>query len=74
MFCFLGTNIFYPLTEIVLPTNMRPHTFFFNNVFLKNVTKTIRSLIEGSRNISKTDKYLRESIIISANTRNLGLL
>ena len=42
--------------------------------YKKNVTKTIRSLIEGSRNISKTDKYLRESIIISANTRNLGLL
>ena len=43
-------------------------------LYKKNVQKTIRSLIEGSRNISKTDKYLRESIIISANTRNLGLL
>ena len=33
-----------------------------------------RSINDVSRNISKTDKYLRESIIISANTRNLGLL
>jgi hypothetical protein len=36
-------------------------------------SRSIKSLEDASRNISKNDKYLREAIIISANTRNLGL-
>ena len=33
-----------------------------------------KSLEDTKRDINKTDKYLRETIIISASTRNLGLL
>ena len=42
--------------------------------FRDKKTRSIKSMEDASRNISKNDKYLRESIIISANTRNLGLL
>ena len=43
--------------------------------FFKESKKRIKKSLEDSkRDIGKIDKYLRESIIISANTRNLGLL
>ena len=42
--------------------------------FFKESKKRIKkSLEDDNRNIGKKDKYLREAIIISANTRNLGL-
>ena len=36
-------------------------------------SRSVKSLEDTTRDISKKDKYLREAIIISANTRNLGL-
>ncbi len=41
--------------------------------FRSKITQTIYSLADTTRNVSKTDKYLRDSVIVSAHTRNLGL-
>ena len=41
--------------------------------YKSNITKTILALGDSTRNITKTDKYLRDSIIVSAHARNLGL-
>ena len=41
--------------------------------FRTNIAQTIYSLAGGNRNISKADKYLRDSAVVSAHTRNLGL-
>ena len=41
--------------------------------FKSNISQTIYSLADGSRNIIKTDRYLRDSVIVSAHARNLGL-
>ena len=41
--------------------------------YKSNITKTILALGDSNRNITKTDKYLRDSIIVSAHARNLGL-
>jgi hypothetical protein len=41
--------------------------------YKSNITKTILALGDAARNITKTDKYLRDSIIVSAHARNLGL-
>jgi len=42
--------------------------------FKESKLRAKKSLEDDKRDIKKTDKYLRETIIISANTRNLGLL
>ena len=41
--------------------------------FRTNIAQTIYSLADGNRNIYKADKYLRDSVVVSAHTRNLGL-
>ena len=41
--------------------------------YKSNITKTILALGDSTRNITTTDKYLRDSIIVSAHARNLGL-
>ena len=41
--------------------------------FKSNITQTIYSLADSNRNISISDRYLRDSVIVSAHARNLGL-
>jgi type II secretory pathway pseudopilin PulG len=54
------------IVDIILTTrSTKPY-------FRSNITQTIYSLADSTRNISKTDKYLRDSVVISAHTRNLG--
>ena len=55
------------IVDIILTTrSSKPY-------FRTNITQTIYSLADSSRNISKTDKYLRDSVVVSAHTRNLGI-
>ena len=42
--------------------------------FFKNMkTRIKKALVDDTRKISKNDKYLRDTIIVSAHARNLGL-
>jgi len=41
--------------------------------FKSNISQTIYSLADSTRNFSKSDRYLRDSVIVSAHARNLGL-
>jgi hypothetical protein len=55
------------IVDIILTTrSTKPY-------FRSNITQTIYSLADSNRNISKTDKFLRDSVTVSAHTRNLGL-
>ena len=60
----------YKIKTVDIALTKRSSKEFFRD----KKTRSIKSMEDASRNISKNDKYLRESIIISANTRNLGLL
>ena len=55
------------IVDIILTTrSSKPY-------FRSNITQTIYSLADSNRNISKADKFLRDSVTVSAHTRNLGL-
>jgi hypothetical protein len=55
------------IVDIILTTrSTKPY-------FRSNISQTIYSLADSNRNISKTDKFLRDSVTVSAHTRNLGL-
>ena len=60
----------YKIKTVDIALTKRSSKEFFRDKKIRS----IKSMEDASRNISKNDKYLRESIIISANTRNLGLL
>ena len=55
------------IVDIILTT--RSTKPFYRN----KVTKTIYSLADSARNTAKSDKYLRDSVVVSAHARNLGL-
>ena len=60
----------YKIKTVDIAVTKRSRKEFFK----ESKIRTKKSLEDDKRDIKKTDKYLRESIIISANTRNLGLL
>ena len=62
-------DLVYKIKTVDIALTKRSRKEFFK----ENKLRTKKSLEDSKRDIKKTDKYLRESIIISANTRNLGL-
>ena len=59
----------YKIKTVDVSLTKRSRKEFFRDA----KSRSVKSLEDTSRDISKKDKYLREAIIISANTRNLGL-
>ena len=59
----------YKIKTVDVALTKRSRKEFFRDA----KSRSVKSLEDSSRDISKNDKYLREAIIISANTRNLGL-
>ena len=54
------------IVDIILTTrSSKPY-------FRTKIAQTIYALSDSNRNISKSDKYLRDSVIVSAHTRNLN--
>ena len=55
------------IVDIILTTrSSKPY-------FRTKIAQTIYALADSNRNISKSDKYLRDSVVVSAHARNLGL-
>ena len=59
----------YAIKTIDIALTVRSSKPFFRNAKLRKVL----AMMDGSRTKSNNDKYLRESIIVTANARNLGL-
>ena len=59
----------YKIKTVDVALTKRSRKEFFRDA----KSRSVKSLEDTTRDISKKDKYLREAIIISANTRNLGL-
>ena len=59
----------YSIKTIDVALTVRSSKPFFRNAKLRKVL----AMMDGSRTKSNTDKFLRESIIVSAHARNLGL-
>jgi hypothetical protein len=54
------------IVDIILTTrSSKPY-------FKTKIAQTIYALADSNRNIYKSDKYLRDSVIVSAHTRNLN--
>ena len=62
-------DFIYKIKTVDVALTKRSRKEFFRDA----KSRSVKSLEDSSRDISKNDKYLREAIIISANTRNLGL-
>ena len=43
-----------------------------DDFFKKNITRTIESIKTSTRHINEEDKFLRDSIVLSVFTRNVG--
>ena len=59
----------YAIKTIDIALTVRSSKPFFRNAKLRKIL----AMMDGSRTKSNNDKYLRESIIVTANARNLGL-
>jgi|TARA_Y100000310_G_scaffold285574_1_gene309136 type II secretory pathway component PulJ len=59
----------YSIKTIDIALTMRSK----NNFFKSSKSRTTHALSDTGRNITKTDKYLRDTITVSAHARNLGL-
>ena len=59
----------YKIRTVDIGLTVRSTQEFFKK---KNVRKKF-GLNDGTRHISKNDKYLRDTIIVTAHARNLGL-
>ena len=59
----------YQIKTVDIALTVRSSKPFFRNAKLRKVL----AMMDGSRTKSNTDKFLRESIIVSAHARNLGL-
>ena len=59
----------YAIKTIDIALTVRSSKPFFRNLKLRKIL----AMMDGSRTKSNNDKYLRESIIVTANARNLGL-
>ena len=43
------------------------------NFFRDSKSRLIKAMTDSNRNISKNDKFLRDTIVVTAHARNLGL-
>ena len=43
-----------------------------DDFFKRNITRTIESIKTSTRHINEEDKFLRDSIVLSVYTRNVG--
>ena len=59
----------YQIKTVDIALTVRSSKPFFRNAKLRKVL----AMMDSSRTQSNTDKFLRESIIVSAHARNLGL-
>tara|TARA_B100001996_G_scaffold135268_1_gene102966 strand:+ start:356 stop:1207 length:852 start_codon:yes stop_codon:yes gene_type:complete len=59
----------YSIKVVDIMLSVRSKKDFFKNM----KTRIKKALVDDTRKISKNDKYLRDTIIVSAHARNLGL-
>ena len=70
----VNTDKIYKIRSIDLKLTFRSkEEFFQTEATADRPRKTIESLGSLDRDIQKTDKYLRDSIVVTIHTRNLGL-
>ena len=69
-----NTDMLYKIRSIDLKLTFRSkEEFYQTEATSAKPRKTIESLGNLDRDIQKTDKYLRDSIVVTVHTRNLGL-
>ena len=64
-----NTHLLYKIKSVDIGLTMRSKNFFYKNAD----TRPAHSLSDAARTINKNDRYLRDTITVSAYTRNLGL-
>ena len=70
----VNTDKLYAIRSIDLKLTFRSkEEFYQTEATSAKPRKTIESLGNLDRDIQKTDKYLRDSIVVTVHTRNLGL-
>ena len=59
----------YKIKTVDIALTVRSTKDFFRNSKLRQIL----AMTDGTRNIKKTDKFLRDTIVVTAHARNVGL-